>query len=63
MLVAVDSKGGIYLSLAQANSNKQIFGMFIRYLALKLDRDRPGWRSNTLLVMDGAAYHVADSTK
>ena len=37
--------------------------MYLRYLSLKLDRDRPGWRSNTLLVMDGAPYHVADSTK
>ena len=51
--------------------------MFLRYFALKLDRDRPCWRSNSLLTMDGAACkclavslillfhidHTADSTK
>ena len=63
MLAAVDSRGSIYLSLAQANSNKQVFGMFLRYLSLKLDRDRPGWRVTSLILLDGAAYHVADSTK
>ena len=34
MLTAVDSLGGVFLSLAQANSNRQVFGMFLRYLVL-----------------------------
>jgi hypothetical protein len=63
MLTAVDSLGGVFLSLAQANSNRQVFGMFLRYLVLKLDRDRPGWRDNTVILLDGASYHSAASTK
>ena len=37
--------------------------MFLRYLVLKLNQFDSEWRSNTVLVMDGASYHIASSTK
>ena len=63
MMTAVDSHGGVFLSLAQANSNRQVFGMFLRHLVLKLDRERPGWRKNSVVMLDGASYHAAGPTK
>jgi hypothetical protein len=63
MLLAVDSLGHVWLSLAQANSNRQIFGMFLRHLALKLDQEDPDWRESAVLLLDGAAYHAAAATK
>ena len=32
-------------------------------LVLKLDKERPHWRKNTLVIMDGAGYHRAADTK
>ena len=59
MLVAVDSLGAVYFSLSQSNSNMGLFGIFLQQLVLKLDVERPSWRKNTLVTLDGAAYHRA----
>lgn len=37
--------------------------MFLRHLVEKLNYEDPEWRANSVLIMDGAAYHSADSTK
>ena len=37
--------------------------MFLRRLALKLDMERPKWRMNTIMMLDGASYHAAATTK
>ena len=63
MIIAVDSLGNVYLSLSQSNSNQDLFGIFIQQLVLKLDKQRPNWRKNTLVTLDGAGYHRAEETK
>ena len=30
---------------------------------LKLDKERPRWRNNTLVILDGAAYHRSEETR
>ena len=57
MLLAVDNQKRVYVSLAQANSNKRMFGMFIRNLVLKLDNEDPDWRMKSVVILDGASYH------
>jgi transposase len=37
-------------------------GMFIKYLVSKLDEDRPGWRTDSIMMFDGASYHKSDKT-
>jgi uncharacterized protein YcbK (DUF882 family) len=61
MIVATDSLGNIYFSLLQSNNDQFTFGIFIQRLVKKLDEDRPNWRRETIVLMDGAAYHTADS--
>lgn len=60
MMVAVDSIGNLYFALSQSNSNQNTFGLFIRQLVLTLDRERPNWRRDTLITLDGARYHRTD---
>ena len=62
MLTAVDSLGNIYIALAQQNSNESMMSLFWKSLVLKLDKERPGWRFNTLWTMDGAAYHSGEGS-
>ena len=37
--------------------------VFLQYLAAKLDEERPGWRSDTYLLLDGARYHTGDEIR
>ena len=55
MLTAVDTLGNAYIALAQSNSNEQLMSLFWKSLARKLDKERPGWRENTIWTLDGAA--------
>ena len=63
MIVAVDSLGNVYFSLSQSNSNMALFGIFMEQLVLKLDKERPHWRKNTIITMDGAGYHRGADTR
>ena len=60
LLTAVDSLGNVYIAISQSNSNQQMMSLFWKSLCLKLDKERPGWRKNTIWTMDGAAYHSAE---
>ena len=62
MICGLDTTGRIYLSLVQANSNSKIMGIFFRALVKKLDAERPGWRANTVILLDNAPYHVDKAT-
>ena len=62
MLLATDSLGNVWFTLSQSNSNQATFGIFVRQLLLKLDKERPGWRRNTIVTLDGARYHKAADT-
>ena len=39
-----------------------MMSLFWKSLALKLDKERPGWRTNTIWTLDGAAYHSGDAS-
>ena len=39
-----------------------MFSLYIQQLVLKLDKERPDWRKNTVITMDGASYHTAAGT-
>ena len=53
MIVAVSSKGDLYLTLTQSNSNKSMMGIFLERLVAKLDQQNPHWRNSHVLTWDG----------
>ena len=55
MIAATDSLGNIYFSLLQSNNDQSTFSIFIQRLVLKLDVERPDWRRNTVMLVDGAS--------
>ena len=50
------------MTLTQANSNSAIMELFLREYAKKLDKQRPDWRANSILLVDGASYHKSAAT-
>lgn len=36
--------------------------MYLKFLTQKLDEDRPGWRLDSIIQLDGASYHKAPAT-
>lgn len=62
MIMGIDTAGRVYVTLVQANSNGKVMEIFFRQLALKLDKERPNWRGDTVLVLDNAPYHTSKST-
>ena len=62
LIAALDTMGNIYLTLTQANSNNKTMEIYFYHLVAKLDRERPNWRDDTVLLLDGASYHRSAST-
>ena len=62
MIVGLDTLGNVFCSLTQSNSNATVMRVFFVNLVRRLDRERPTWRNDTVIVLDNAPYHVAQST-
>ena len=54
VIAALSSTGEVHLTLTQSNNNSSMMGIFFRELVRKLDKERPLWRDEVVLVMDGA---------
>ena len=62
MIVGIDSMGEVHLSLLQSNSNGGVMEIYFRQLVRQLDKARPQWRENTVILMDNARYHWSKAT-
>jgi len=63
MITAFDSEARIFFSLSHATTDQDTFMMFMRYLMRQLDRDSPGWESNSVILLDGAPWHVGEEIR
>ena len=63
MIAAIDTEGDRYITLAQTNNNSEFMKMYFYYLANQLNNDRPGWRTNTIVLLDNAAPHISKETR
>ena len=59
MITGLDTRGSVYISLLQANSNSSVMQMFFNCLLTKLDSERKNWRIYTVILLDGAPYHTS----
>ena len=62
MICGLDSQGGIYFTLVQSNSNSKVMEIFFHALVKKLDKERPNWREDTIIMLDNATYHKSVTT-
>jgi transposase len=53
----VSNRGDFLFTVNKGINNSQTVLLFLLKLAQYLDTSKPGWRSNTVLMMDNAPYH------
>ena len=53
IILALSTRGEIYISISQSNNNSVMMDLFIRQLSKKLDKERQNWRENTFWLWDG----------
>ena len=58
LIAVLDTEGNIYFSLTQANTDQNVMLAFLVKLVEQLDLERPGWRDDTVILLDGACYHT-----
>ena len=63
MIAALDTEGCIYYSLTQANTDSDVMMIFLIHLVEQLNLDRPSWRDETILLLDGAKYHTGSQVR
>ena len=49
--------------MIQKNNDNEVMRLYLTRLAMQLDFDRPGWRKDTALLLDGAQYHLSSEIK
>ena len=62
LILALDTTGTIYYSITQHNTDSYMMEIFFEQLSIRLDQDRPGWRKNSVVLIDNAPYHASNQS-
>ena len=49
--------------MTQVNTNEDVFSCYLEKLEGLLNKERPGWKEDTVLLFDGAKYHTSGVTR
>jgi hypothetical protein len=60
LIAALDTSGKVWFSLLHANTDSDIMVLFLSQLFQQLDEESPGWRANSVVLLDGAKYHTSE---
>ena len=58
IIVAVSSEGKVWLALTQCNTDSEVLTMFMSRLAETLTKESPGWRDNSIFLLDGVGASI-----
>jgi chlorite dismutase len=62
VLAAIDTQGSVYMALTMSITDSDVICLFLKELFDKIELERPDFRQNTVLLVDGAPYHRSDET-
>ena len=63
MIIALDTEGIVWFTLSHANTDSNMMGLFLYSLVNQLERESPGWKEDTIILLDNASYHVSVETR
>jgi hypothetical protein len=62
MIIGLDTRGKVYMSLLQSNNNAKTMEIFFISLVTQLDKEEPNWRKTHVILLDNAPYHKSTTT-
>ena len=62
IIAALSNKGQFYYTVNVGKTNSVTFGYFLAKLCDHLDADKENWRHDTVIILDNASYHRANTT-
>ena len=63
VIAAIDTEGEVYMSLSIITTDADSFRLFVQKLSSKLNAERPGWKRDTVVLLDNAPYHSCKLTR
>ena len=64
MIVAVSSRGYVWLSLTQPNTDEDVMKLYLQQLSKTFQSQfGEGWKEEIVLLIDGASYHRSAGTR
>ena len=57
LVAVVSSRGEVVITVNEGKTTSQTFLFFITKLVSHFDEADPGWRAQTVIMLDNAAYH------
>ena len=58
MIAGMDTHGDTYACYTTVNTNTSVMKLYLSFLVEQLEKDRPNFRDDTVLLLDGAKYHT-----
>jgi hypothetical protein len=58
LILTFGSTGEVFFALTQVNTDASVMQLYLHHLSETLDAERPTWRENTVILLDGARYHT-----
>ena len=63
MIAGLCTDGQVYAALTQENTDSDVFVTFLSKLVVILHKEQPEFRTNLVIVLDGARYHTSQNTR
>ena len=63
LLAAIDTDGRVWCALSQATTDDDTMLLFVTSQVETLDVETPGWKRDTVILLDGARYHTSKNTR
>ena len=58
IITAINTEGKVYVALTQCNTDSEVLTMFMSRLAETLTKESPGWRDNSIFLLDGVGASI-----
>lgn len=63
LIAALDTDRDVWFTLTHANTDSDVMLLYLTYLCRQLDWEKPDWRDDSVVLLDGTKYHTGEKTR
>ena len=60
LIAALDTDGRAAFAMQHANTDISVLVLFLSHLFDKYDEEVPGWKNDSVILLDNASYHTKE---